>query len=193
MSHDDEAAEADAEAEVGPHRVEILRVVTYNTETVSAIEDTTGSRNVISQSTSRYLRFLSVVCIGSTIAIPAVLIFIFGLVIDIKSLWEMALYVLLSCALSLLIVHCYRYETFELYFRHKSIEKRIMCNGWSSTLERWLIQNEDANMDSIKKFKRVPYVLPIANRIDRNVLWFVRRTNSSLHSPDKSSSDNEAL
>merc|ERR1719295_77717 len=168
--------------------VEILRVVTYNTQTVQAIGQTTGSSQALQRTTSRYYKFLMIVCLGSTIAIPSVLIFVIGLMYqDIgfysQKLWEIALYILISCILSFFICHCYRYEAFELYFRHNAMQKRIMHSGWHNVVERWQIQNEDANMDTIKLFRKIPYVLPIADRIDRNVMWFVRKTYTVRRPP----------
>merc|ERR1719295_4011 len=102
--------------------MEILRVVTYNSQTVQSIGgNTTGASLVEQSATSRYYRFLVIVCLGSTIAIPSVLIFVIGLIYqDIgfasQKLWEIALYILISCILSFFICHCYRYEAFELYF-----------------------------------------------------------------------------
>ena len=168
--------------------VEILRVVTYNTQTLRAIGKTTGTSHAVQSTTSRYYRFLMVVCLGSTIAIPSVLIFVIGLMYqDIgfssQKLWEVALYILISCILSFFICHCYRYEAFELYFRHNAMQKRIMHSGWRNVVDRWQIQNEDANMDAIKLFRKIPYVLPIADRIDRNVMWFFQRTYTVTDPP----------
>lgn len=159
-------------------KVEILRVVTYNTKTVSRINN---DDNSLRDSQRKYFTFLMSICIGSTIAIASFITLWIGIIfpsIEIWSekLWQMCLIIIISCILSMFICHCYRYETFELYFTNKLIQKRIIDAGWKNVIERMHIKNEDANINSIKLFKRIPWVLPIANRIDKNVLWFIRKT-----------------
>eukprot|EP00484_Ammonia_sp_Unknown_P029711 CAMPEP_0197050714 /NCGR_PEP_ID=MMETSP1384-20130603/25553_1 /TAXON_ID=29189 /ORGANISM="Ammonia sp." /LENGTH=87 /DNA_ID=CAMNT_0042483163 /DNA_START=415 /DNA_END=678 /DNA_ORIENTATION=+ len=53
-------------------------------------------------------------------------------------------------------------------------------------------------MHAIARFRRLPYVLPIAKRIDKNVLWFVRKTvanctNDSVDGEDAHNADCNSL
>ena len=158
--------------------VEILRVVTYNSKTVSRINNVDNS---LRDNQQKYFTFLVSICIGSTIAILSFIALWIGVIfpsIEILSeqLWQICLIIIISCMLSMFICHCYRYEAFELYFTNKLIQKRIIDSGWINVIERMHIKNEDANINSIKLFRRIPWVLPIANRIDKNVLWFIRKT-----------------
>eukprot|EP01083_Nonionella_stella_P139317 424776_1 len=173
--------------------VEILRVVTYNTAKVHKM-NLKNMDSVLKDDQTRYFRFLLVICTGSTIAIPTTLIFFIGLIfpnisIASQSLWQLALYVLISFLLCTLFCHCYRYEWFELYLNNKSIQKRIKDNGWNNVIQRMSLQNEDANIKTITMFKRLPYVLWIANRIDKNVLWFLSKTNASKETTLPSDND----
>eukprot|EP01084_Bolivina_argentea_P236194 397219_1 len=160
--------------------IEIVHVVTYNKHSVNKI----GKNNIensFKHNQSRYFNFLLLICIGSTITIPTIIIFFIGIIfpfisIASQSLWQIALYIMISCILSIIICHCYRYETFELYFNNNSIQKRIIDNGWSDVIEQMTMQIEDANINTIRRFKPLPYVLKIAHRIDKNVLWFVSKT-----------------
>ena len=159
-------------------KIEILRVVTYNNNKLG------GGKRITSDNTikSGYFYFLLIICIGSTCAIPTFIIFVIGLIfpfitIASQSLWEIALYVIISYILSLLICHCYRYEVFELYFNKRSIQKRIMMYGWNEVMDRMHVHYEDA-LSTSKLFRFLPYVLMIANRIDKNVLWFVQKTTA---------------
>merc|ERR1711971_276177 len=130
-----------------------------------------GKRNITSDTIkSGYFYFLLFIRIGSTCAIPTFIIFVIGLIfpfisIASQSLWEIALYFIISYILSLLICHCYRYEVFELYFNKSSIQKRIIMYGWNEVMDRMHIHHEDA-MSTSKLFRFLPYVLVIANPID---------------------------